>query len=116
MNTPYDPPGSDLEAGADMRPCKRCAKEVHITAATCPHCGANQRSRMYNSKTTAALLALFLGGVGIHRFYLGQWWGIFYLLMVWTLIPIFVALVEFVVFLACDQVKWDQKHNQPNPK
>lgn len=33
------------------------------------------------NKTTAALLALFLGGIGIHRFYLGKWISsIFYLL------------------------------------
>lgn len=45
--------------------------------------------------TTAVLLALFLGGVGAHRFYLGQiGWGILYLLFSWTFIPMIVSLVE----------------------
>lgn len=33
-------------------------------------------------KLAAALLAIFLGGLGIHKFYLGmKWWGLFYLLV-----------------------------------
>ena len=32
----------------------------------------------------AALLAIFLGGFGVHKFYLGKWNGIFYLLLCWT--------------------------------
>ncbi|RKO71209.1 TM2 domain-containing protein [Sphingobacterium puteale] len=39
-------------------------------------------------KTTAALMAFFLGGFGAHRFYLGQiGLGFLYLLFCWTLIP-----------------------------
>jgi len=30
------------------------------------------------NKVVAGLLALFLGVMGVHRFYLGQWWGIVY--------------------------------------
>lgn len=47
------------------------------------------------SRGTALLLTLFLGGVGAHRFYLGQvGWGILYAVFFWTLIPALVALVE----------------------
>ena len=47
------------------------------------------------SATTGVLLALFLGGLGAHRFYLGQTGrGILYVVFVWTLIPAFVALIE----------------------
>jgi TM2 domain-containing membrane protein YozV len=57
--------------------------------------GTNQRSR-----TTAALLALFLGGLGIHKFYLGRiGWGIVYLLLCWTFIPLLVGIVEGVFLL-----------------
>jgi len=45
--------------------------------------------------TAAILLALFLGGVGAHHFYLGRsGLGILYLLFCWTLIPSFLALIE----------------------
>jgi len=45
--------------------------------------------------STALILALLLGGVGAHRFYLRQWGlGVAYLLFVWTYIPAFIALIE----------------------
>ena len=52
------------------------------------------------SKVAAALLALFLGGLGIHKFYLDQvGMGIVYLLFSWTLIPAFIAFIEGIVIL-----------------
>ena len=50
------------------------------------------------SRTTAALLAFFSGGLGIHKFYLGQSTaGIFYLLFCWTFIPSIIAFIEFII-------------------
>ena len=47
------------------------------------------------SKIAAALLAFFLGGFGIHKFYLGQpIWGIIYLLLCWTFLPALIAVVD----------------------
>jgi len=100
---------------SEMVFCRACGKELHRTAAACPHCGATRRTRGYKNKTVAALLAFFVGGLGVHRFYLGQWWGIFYLLFCWTLIPGFVAFIEFIVFLVCDQQGWDEKYNEGIP-
>lgn len=62
---------------ADMVACRGCNKEIHRTAPTCPHCGASQRLGRYKSKVAAGVLGIFLGGLGVHRFYLGQWWGFF---------------------------------------
>lgn len=110
---PYATPSTqDLNNTGQMLPCKGCSKELHVTAGICPSCGATQRSRSYKSKTVAALLAFFLGGLGVHRFYLGKWWGIFYLLLFWTYIPGLIALIECIVFLASNNEKWDQKHNE----
>ena len=48
--------------------------------------------------TTAVLLALFLGGLGIHKFYMGQTGlGVLYLLFFWTYIPSVIALIEAFV-------------------
>lgn len=45
--------------------------------------------------TVGVLLALFLGGFGAHRFYLGNnGLGILYLLFFWTVIPALIAFVE----------------------
>jgi TM2 domain-containing membrane protein YozV/Tfp pilus assembly protein PilE len=97
---------------SDMVFCHGCGKEHHRTAATCPHCGiARLRGKRYKSKAAAGILGLLIGGFGAHRFYLGQWWGIFYLLFFWTLIPGLVSFVEGIVFLCSDQTAWDEKYN-----
>ena len=98
-----------------MVPCKGCAKDIHLSASSCPNCGFSRRSSGYKSKTTAALFAFFLGGFGAHRFYLGQWWGIFYLLFFLLWIPGLIAFVEFIYFLVCDTKKWDEKYNEGIP-
>lgn len=64
------------------------------------------------NKNTAAILAFFLGGIGIHRFYLNQTiHGIVYLLLCWTFVPLFIALIDFIVFLSMSQEKFDLKYN-----
>lgn len=41
------------------------------------------------------LFALLLGGLGLHRFYLGETgWGIAYLLFSWTGIPTLIGFIE----------------------
>ena len=95
--------------------CRGCGKVVHETAEMCPSCGAPQFAAGDRNKVVAALLAFFTGAFGIHRFYLGQWWGVFYLLFFWTMIPSLVALVETFVFLLSDQKQWDKKYNDGLP-
>jgi TM2 domain-containing membrane protein YozV len=54
-----------------------------------------QYNAQSKNPTTAIILALFLGGLGIHKFYLGQTGlGIVYLLFFWTFIPAFIAFIE----------------------
>lgn len=51
-------------------------------------------------KTTAGLLAIFLGGLGAHKFYLGKpGQGILYLLFCWTYIPGILGLIEGIKYL-----------------
>jgi TM2 domain-containing membrane protein YozV/Tfp pilus assembly protein PilE len=90
--------------------CGACRKQVSASDTVCPHCGA-PRGRRFKDRTTAGILALLFGGLGAHRFYLGQWWGIFYLLLCWTAIPALVAIVEGIVFLCSSQEQWDAKYN-----
>jgi TM2 domain-containing membrane protein YozV len=52
------------------------------------------------SRTIAVLLALFLGGIGAHRFYLGKTRsGILYLVFCWTFLPSLIAFCEAVRWL-----------------
>lgn len=63
-------------------------------------------------KNTAAILAFFVGGLGIHRFYLGQTLlGILYLLFCWTFIPLFIAVIDFFVFIFMSNNKFNLKYN-----
>lgn len=51
--------------------------------------------KQVRNPSTALILALLLGGLGAHRFYLGQWgWGLAYIFFSWTFIPVGVALIE----------------------
>ncbi len=63
-------------------------------------------------KNVAALLALFFGGIGAHKFYLGQpGWGIIYLLFFWTFIPSIAAVIEFILLAVMDQEAFDRRFN-----
>ncbi len=62
--------------------------------------GSVQNNTNAKSRTTAAILAFFLGGFGVHQFYLGNTKvGILYLLLCWTYIPAFIAFIEFIMLL-----------------
>lgn len=60
--------------GAGVAYCHNCGKELAPGAAVCLACGvaaAPQAQKSDKNKLVAALLAFFLGGLGIHNFYLG---------------------------------------------
>ncbi|AZB00690.1 TM2 domain-containing protein [Chryseobacterium joostei] len=64
------------------------------------------------SKFTATILALFLGGLGIHRFYLGQnIKGILYLLFFWTFVPALIAFFDFLIFITMSEERFNYKYN-----
>lgn len=59
------------------------------------------------NKTVAAALAIFLGGVGLHHFYLGNTLrGCIYLLTCWTGIPAIIGLVEGIIYLFISEEKF----------
>ena len=52
------------------------------------------------SRLAAAVFALLLGGIGIHKFYLGKsGQGMLYLLFFWTFIPACIAFIEGIIYL-----------------
>ncbi len=63
-----------VAAGNGTAYCPNCGKETVPGAAICTNCGAALTAAANaeaKSKMTAGLLGIFLGGFGVHRFYLG---------------------------------------------
>ncbi len=91
--------------------CAGCAAMLHKDAAQCPKCGAPQAVAGQKSKVTAGLFALFLGGIGGHKFYLGRpLAGVIYLLFFWTLIPAFIAFIEGLIYLTMGDDAFRRKY------
>ena len=64
------------------------------------------------SKGTAAFLAIVLGGIGAHKFYLGNpGWGIVYFLFSWTFIPACLGFLEGMIYLTMSNKSFDEKYS-----
>ena len=95
------PPTPPAMLNANQKYCHACGAVIHKDAEICPHCGVRQLgAKPRKDKLTAGLLALFLGGLGIHHFYMGHnLRGLVYLLLCWTFIPAIAAFVEGIAIL-----------------
>jgi len=94
--------------------CRGCGKEIHESAKACPNCGATQSASFQGNKSriAAALLALFVGGFGVHKFYLGKiGQGFLYLIFCWTFIPAFIAFIEFILYLCQSDEDFARKYD-----
>ena len=75
---------------------------------------------MKKSRLFAAFLAIFLGGLGIHKFYLGRvTQGIFYLIFSVTFIPFLLGIIQgFGYLLSTDEFfyEWNVKTSKQRDK
>ena len=117
-----------IQKSADEKFCFECGALIRARAEICPKCGVRQQVSIFSaggignlgavapngkSKLAAALFALFLGGLGIHKFYLGKiGWGIVYLLFCWTAIPVIVSFVEGIMLLIMSEEDFNRKYGQ----
>lgn len=63
------------------------------------------------NKVTAGVLGILLGGLGIHKFYLGSTgMGIVYLLFCWTGIPSVIGFIEGIMYLVSDDIAFQIKN------
>ena len=65
------------------------------------------------NKTTAGLLALFLGGLGVHQFYLGNGGkGALYLFFCFTGIPLIISIFDGISLLTMSDEVFNLKYNR----
>ncbi len=63
-------------------------------------------------KNIAGLLGIFLGGLGVHWFYLRKpLWGGLHAMFFWTMIPWLIGMVQGIVWLSMDTAEFDGKYN-----
>lgn len=70
-------------------------------------------------KTTAALLALLLGPIGAHKFYLGRTGaGVLYLALtatfVLSFIPLLAGFIDFIILALMDKEEFNRRYNGSN--
>lgn len=63
------------------------------------------------SKVTAGIFGILLGGLGIHKFYLGKiGMGILYLVFCGTGIPSIIGLIEGILYLTATDEEFQAKY------
>lgn len=110
------------EKGENEKFCSECGALIRRNAEICPECGVRQFGHAGSwggtapngkNRVAAALLALLLGWLGVHKFYLGQvGLGLLYLLFSWTFIPGLIALVEFVILITMSDEQFAHKYGR----
>lgn len=113
--------------GPDSKYCFHCGRIIASAAEICPNCGVRQVPAFYGpdsvnrgpNRVTACLLAVFLGLIGAHKFYLHQTsQGLVYLiinvLLFWTIVvPIvfsIICLIEGLVYLSYTDEEFSRKY------
>jgi TM2 domain-containing membrane protein YozV len=107
---------------ADEKFCSECAAVIKAKAVVCPQCGCPQgpvaptgstATGHGRNKNTAGILSLLLGGIGVHKFYLGKpGAGLLYALFCWTFIPVLLALIDAVKLFGMSTQAFDAEYNR----
>ncbi len=101
--------------------CPECKSWIDAAAGICPICGLRVKQQSSpagggRSRITAALLALFLGVAGAHKFYLGSIkMGIMYILISLTAIGFAITLAlsiyDSIVLFTMSDAEFAKKYD-----
>lgn len=100
--------------------CWNCGTPTTPGQAACIHCGVALGAQSGSkNKTTAGLLGIFLGSLGIHKFYLGyNKTGLIMLLVslltfgIGAFVMEIIALIEGIIYLSKSDEEFDELYVQ----
>jgi TM2 domain-containing membrane protein YozV len=110
--------GNQIVAGASF--CASCGTPIPTAVQAAPQAAPQaqyapsyaQARTSVKSKTTAGILGILLGGIGVHKFYMGKIGaGFVYLLLSWTWLPLIAGIVEGILYLVEDDARFQAKVN-----
>ena len=111
---------SGVTKSSDEKFCHECGAVIRAKAEICPKCGVRQTypnafgigvTPSGKSRLAAGLFGIFLGGFGVHKFYLGRVvWGVVYILFCWTFIPSLIGFIEGIIYLTMSDEAFAQKY------
>ena len=97
--------------------CSHCGEIIYREAELCPECGGRQRAGLGKSaadnseQVAAGILAILVGGLGVHKFYQGNTRnGVLYLCFFWTAIPAVLGLIEGILMLMADVETYEREY------
>ncbi|MDR0952761.1 MAG: NINE protein [Elusimicrobiota bacterium] len=63
-------------------------------------------------RLAAGIIALFIGAIGMHKFYTGKIaWGVVYFIFCWTGLTFIIALIEAILYFFMTDEEFDSKYN-----
>lgn len=108
--------------------CSHCGAELNPKSNYCSECGTRVASGRptydysydysdidptwpYKNKIAAGVLAILLGGIGVHKFYLGKIGvGILFVAFSWTGIPAVIGIVQGIIILTQSDEDFQMKN------
>jgi len=80
--------------------------------AAAKHHSLITESKTNRSRRMAGFLAIILGDIGVHKFYLGKpWWGLIYFVFSWTFIPLIIGVIEGIMYLSMPDQEFKSKYS-----
>lgn len=87
--------------------CHECQKKKNMPVLD----QATRALSSGKSRPIAVILALVLGGLGFHKFYMGRTgMGILYFLFCWTGLPSLVGIIEGVRYAMMDDMEFERRY------
>ncbi|MCK5345034.1 MAG: NINE protein [Candidatus Heimdallarchaeota archaeon] len=106
--------GSKFESHTAAPPIPEPSPETPPTGTYTNEPYQTSYARPPKDRTIAGILALLLGGLGVHKFYLDNMGaGLLYLCFCWTGIPTIIGIIEGIIYLTESDEDFQRNHVYP---